>query len=409
MQKNIIIGIDASSDISALLDDNIKQFYFGYISEAYLANYATQHSLNRRYRLSEQYHSLKKAYATITQVQESGGIIYLALNAFGSNDTMMAEAMSLYKLFAHKVDGIIVATVAMAVMLKNLGYEKIVISNLFGVYTPQSVGFLQKQFKPMKIILPRDISLENIALIVTAYPEQKFECFLYGDNCRYSESFCFVEHGYDSVGFGSLCSFASTHKKPIKTASVHFKHIAKDSTLSTEEKKAKLSKEAMSIASVLDSSIVYLYEKDFDNLFKNIELLNRYDSTMILADRTLELRTMDLLSKLEIPLAQTLAKKLKEAKKEERNSYQIFHKLNPSAISQTLAFFERFDNIVSYKIPSRGRTHYKHLQNLDKESVYNYQESQYPLWDYTSKQTVLRYSKTSPHCYQMPMQKQPTS
>ena len=379
MQKNIIIGIDESSDISTLLDDNIKQFYFGYISEAYLANYATQHSLNRRYRLSEQYHSLEKAYATIAQVQEAGGIIYLALNAFGSNETMMAEALSLYKLFAHKVDGIIVATVAMAVMLRDLGYEKMVISNLFGVYTPQSVGFLQKQFNPMKIILPRDISLENIALIVTAYPEQKFECFLYGDNCRYSESFCFVEHGYDSVGFGSLCSFASTHKKPIKTASVHFKHIAKDSTLSTEEKKAKLSKVSLDIASVLDLCVLHRYEKDYTNLHKMLELLSRYDVQAFLADKTLELRTLDLLSGLETAPAQTLREKLSQAKAHKFDTYRSFHKLNAPAIAETLAFFKNYENIVSYKIPSRGRNHYKHLQELDSTEAYNYQESQYPL------------------------------
>jgi hypothetical protein len=379
MQKNIIIGIDESSDISTLLDDNIRQFYFGYISQTYLADYSTQHSLNRRYRLSEQFGSLELAYATIAQVQKAGGVIYLALNAFGSNEIMMAEAMRLYTLFAHKVDGIIVATVAMAVMLKEQGYEKIVISNLFGVYAVQSVGYLQKQFNPMKIILPRDISLENIEQIVSTYPKQDFECFLYGDNCRYSESFCFVKHGYDSVGFGSLCGFASTHKKPIKTASVNFKHIAKDSTLSIEEKKEKLSKVPMDIASVLDQCIVHRYENDFALLHKKVELLERYDIHTFLRDKSLKLRTLDLLRGLETTSANALRDKLTHTTSQAFDSYRSFHKLNAPAIAKTVAFFEQFDNIVSYKIPSRGRNHHKYLQEPKSGTTYKYQESQYRL------------------------------
>ncbi|PTB85788.1 hypothetical protein C9925_02530 [cyanobacterium G8-9] len=110
-----------------------------------------------------------------------------------------------------------------------------------------------------------------------------------------------------------------------------------------------------------------------------LELLSRYDVQAFLADKTLELRTLDLLTGLETATAQTLREKLSQAKAQKFDTYRSFHKLNAPAIAETLAFFKNYENIVSYKIPSRGRTHYKHLQELDSTEAYNYQESQYPL------------------------------
>jgi len=377
MQEKIIIGIDENSDIDALLNDNIRQFYFGYISADFQEAYATQHGLNRRYRLSEQFTSLEHAYQTIETIHAHGGRVYLALNTFGANAVMMAEAKRLFGLFAQRVDGIIVANVAMAQMLKSERYDKIVTSNLFGVYTPQAVAFLQKHFAPEKIILPRDIALDDIAHIVTAYPKQDFECFLYGDNCRYSESFCFVEHGYDSVGFGSLCRYATAHKKPVRAAVPSFRQVSKDAALTHEEKRAFFAKEALDIASLIDACIEARYSGAFETLHKKLEMLGRYDVAHFTT--TLKLRTVDMLQGITTPTAQTLLKRLSAYQPQEDESYRRFHKLNASAIAQTVAFFQRYENIVSYKIPSRGRAHHRHLHTVASDEPYNYTQSQYKL------------------------------
>ena len=379
MYKNIIIGIDESSDIAKLLDEGVRQFYLGYIPPEYLETYATQTSLNRRYRAKEQFTSFERTVATIEQIHAGAGTVYLALNAFGSNHIMLKYSEALYGLFAPLVDGIIVANITTATLLKKRGYKKIVLSNLFGVYTPQSVRFLQKQFAPMKIILPRDIDLKNIEAIVTAFPLQAFECFLYGDNCRFSESFCFTEHGYDSVGFGSLCSFASTHKQLVKAPLPTFKHIIKDSTLSVEEKKEQLSKQALDVVSLLDACHLALYENNSAKLAKLLDILERFDSENFMTSKALYVRVLLFLEHIELLSAKRLYSKLKEHGYVETDAYRSFHNLNTQAIQKTLAFFEKFENIVSYKIPSRGRDHYKYLKQDTPKETYNYKESQYKL------------------------------
>jgi len=378
MINKLIIGIDETTDIDSLLSDGVEQFYFGYIPNSYIDKYATQTSLNRRYRLKEQFSNLELCYDVIEKIKAKNATIYLALNSFTSNEIMSEYSKEIYELFCEKVDGIIVANVSMAMMLKTLNYDKMVMSNLFGVYSTDAVEFLVHQFKPMKIILPRDISLENIKKIVTTFPHTDFECFLYGDNCRYSESFCFSEHGYDSVGFGSLCSYAQEQKILLKTTTPAYKQIVKNPKLTDDEKRELLAKKTISIEVLLDELELYSYEFKSVEVSQTLELLSMYDIAMFKKSKQLYIRAINILKNLELDKATELLNKLQNSVFQEDERYKKFHKLNKSAITQTVDFFEQFKNITSYKIPSRGRELYKYIFN-DVDESYNYKESQYKL------------------------------
>ena len=310
-----IIGISQQSDIDELLLLGFRQFYFGYIDESYIERYATQISPNRRYRAKEQYTSYEKICKEIEKIHHHGGIVYLAINAFFSNEIILGEIRRYATLFETLVDGMIVANMPTLLYLHHLGYKKIVLSNLFGIYSKEAVAFFLP-FSPIKIILPRDIMPEELERIVSAYPQMQFEAFLFGDNCRFSEAFCFSEHGYDSLEFGSLCSYAINSKEAIDAADARFKHILKHPKLTNEEKAERL---------------------------QAVTIHRGY-------------RTLD----------------------KEDNPYKIFHKLNKTAIMKTIELFEKHPNITSYKIPSRGREFVKFLLDETTEP-YNYKESQYDL------------------------------
>ena len=376
--KNIIIGIDENSDIKQLLADGIRQFYFGYVPLEFIQTYSTQTSLNRRYRQKEQFSDISRAKHSIKQIQKYGGTIYLALNSFTSNEILKDYSLEVFKEFKDIVDGIIVANITIATMLKKQNYKNIIISNLFGVYNLSAVRFLIKQFDPIKIILPRDIRLEDIQKIVTHFPSMKFECFLYGDNCRYSESFCFSEHGHDSVGFGSLCSFAFENKKLVNSSNPAYKQILKDTKLTKDEKQEILKTKYLDIASLLDELELYSYEFESKKIAKILDTLSLYDIKNFTKDKQLYIRAINILSNLEFDGAKKILEKLKTNKPTQQDSYKIFHKLNSKAIRDTIEFFSKFENIVSYKIPSRGRELYKYIFDLKQED-YNYTQSQYRL------------------------------
>jgi len=372
----IIIGIDQTTDIDKLLDYGIKQFYFGYIDKEYLQKYALQTSLNRRYRQKEQFTSLDNVFETIDKIHANGGTIDLALNAFTSNAIMREYLLKLFEQFKERVDGIIVANITTASLLKRQNYKNIIISNLFGIYSTGTVQFIIDSFHPKKIILPRDISLKDIKSIVTTFKDMKFECFLYGDNCRFSESFCFSEHGYDSIKFGSLCSYALTNSLLVKAANPAFKHIVKNGKLSDKEKKELLRKKSIDIESLLDNLEINMYENNLKEVTEILEILSLFDKEMFYKSKKLYVRALNVLKNLDFAKAKELYDALKRKPFKEEDSYKIFHKLNSNAIYKTLKFFSEFQNITSYKIPSRGRDLYQYLIKNSNEP-YNYKESQY--------------------------------
>lgn len=275
--KNLIVGIDENTNVQELLSIGIKQFYFGYLPQNFIDKYDSKLSLNRRDNIKEQFINLHKIFDIIEKVQKSGAIIYLTLNHITSNQTMLDESKKIYEIFKDKVDGIIVSNITIATYLKNDGYSKIVTSNLFGCYSCQSIEFLISQFNPIKVILPRDMQLKDIEKIVNYFPNMKFECFLFGDGCKFSESFCFVYYGEDDLLKPTLCSYASTNNKIVKKANPSFKMIVKDGTLDETEKKESLQNKSSDVSSLIDELFILSGNFSSKDIVYVLNMLARLD------------------------------------------------------------------------------------------------------------------------------------
>ena len=134
----------------------------------------------------------------------------------------------------------------------------------------------------------------------------------------------------------------------------------------------------MSTENLLDELLIVYYDFDSKKIVQVLEILSMYDSEMFYASKKLYIKAISTLERLEFDKAQTLLEKLKQKPFEPQDSYKSFHKLNTNAIQKTLAFFAEFENISSYKIPSRERDFYKYIASGEEEA-YNYKESQYRL------------------------------
>ena len=377
MYQKLIIGIDQTTDVDTLLSLGVRQFYFGYLPTSFLEKYSSQISINRRYRESEQFCDLTQLLDIISKIHQKGAIVYLALNAMSSNEKLLEYTKEVYTLLHKEVDGIIVANITLATFLKNQHYPNIILSNLFGIYTVQSAQFFIKQFAPKKVILPRDISLETVGAIASHFPNTAFEVFLYGDNCRYSESFCFAEHGYDSIEMPSLCTFASENKIPISKPDPAYKQIVNNTTLLVSDKKVKFQKKYMDVKTLLDEIEVSLDTFNSKKIAENFQLLSRYDIEYLKRDSVLMSRLKNLCKRVDLPSSSSLCEEIKSLSFAPVDSYKQFHKLNASAIKSSIKYFEKYPNITSYKIPARGRNIIQFLEVLTQDDTYNYTQSQY--------------------------------
>ena len=384
--NKLIVGIDQSSDVKQLLDLGIRQYYAGYLPPEWVARYATQVSLNRRYRLKEQFTDRARLNERIRTIKENGGQFFLALNAPYLNPELSPAAYALADHFAASdIDGIIVGSMTLLSHLRRAGYDKIVVSNLLGSYSAEAVGFFVDHFAPRKIILPRDLMLDEIDRIVSQHPGIDFEVFLFGDHCRLSEAHCLVEHGHDRVLRNDLCSYASLHRQYHRRANVNFKNILRDKGRSEAEKLGKLRAVSYHLPDILDALDVSLAEGRLSELVQGIQQFSRLDFGERLAEnRPLLCRALNLFRRITLPQAESLVCELETlfAQPVSVPGDETFHKLNPCAVQGALARFAKHENIVSYKIPARGRDVFRLLNGSEAttpQPIYDYRASQYRL------------------------------
>lgn len=327
--------------------------------ESWISTYATQLSLNRRYRLKEQFTRLERLVAAIASIHERGGQLDMALNAPYFNRELLPHALDAANLFLRLgVNGIVVGSLALLNALRERGYEGIVLSNLLGCYSAEAVAFFVERFRPARVVLPRDLLPEEIARIVSQHPEVAFEVFLFGDHCRLSEAYCFVEHGYDSVVRQDLCGYAATQRRYHRRAVPAFKRVLRDANLSPAEKADKLRGISQHLPDILDDLEVALAEGKLVAAQQAVDRFARLDYRERLADDRVTLcRALNVFRRLDWPSGEAIRRELEAvfSAPPVAAGEAAYLKLDATAIAASIARFAQHPNIVAYKIPARGR------------------------------------------------------
>jgi hypothetical protein len=175
----------------------------------------------------------------------------------------------------------------------------------------------------------------------------------------------------------SLCTFASQNKIPITKPDPAYKQIINNSTLLDSKKREKLQKKYIDVKTLLDEIELSLDRFNSKKIAENFLLLSRYDIEYLKKDTVLFSRLRNLCKRVDFPSSSVLCEKIKSLSFEVEDSYKKFHKLNSTAIKNSIKYFEKHPNITSYKIPARGRNIIQFLKILNQDDTYNYTQSQY--------------------------------
>jgi len=366
----LCLGLDEKSSIDALLALGIKQFFVGYLTPEWIATYGSQISPNRRYRIKEQFLNLEQLSATVQRIRQADGEVFLALNAPSFNTTTIDDVQAMVTAAKDMAfNGIIAGSLSLLLHLKEIGYDNIVISNLLGCYSAEAVSFFVDQFHPYKVVLPRDLRHEEIANIVQKHPTTRFEVFLFGDHCRLSEANCFVEHGYDSVIKKDLCNYAVDKKIYRSRARPDFKTICLNPHLTADEQMQKLASRRYDLKSLLDALDQAIFLGNIKAIADILDEMEYIDLAWNIQQHSeLFYRAINTLKRIDMPKAVQLCQRV-EAEKEDvmldkkQRSYAAFHRVDQKSIADAVNFFSQFENIVSYKIPTRGRDALKRIDD----------------------------------------------
>lgn len=183
----------------AHVDDYIRcgagEFYMGFYDEAWHEKFGDFADINRMsgYKKVSNPHSLEEVLDIIKDIKDKGKLVYITFNSsIYSQEQYEYLRRYMEKLKGVNVDGVIVSCVELVELAKEVGVPS-VISTIAGIYN-QDIAKFYVERGAKRIILPRDLSVDEIEHIVKAVPNVEYEVFMMRNGCAFSDANCLGMH-----------------------------------------------------------------------------------------------------------------------------------------------------------------------------------------------------------------------
>ena len=197
IKMKITAGLGRLEDFQRLVRAGADELFTGFVPLEWLEKYGNDLPLNRREVLLQDIQISCLADMRILACMKADANVNVAV-AFNSP----FYAPSAYPLIADLLCSLqstgfhdfIVADPGLLVYLRAQNIRaNFHISGEAGVYSPDSVRFFE-QLGASRIIFPRKVSPERMALCIAAAPGLEYEAFVLNEMCHYSGAFCSSLH-----------------------------------------------------------------------------------------------------------------------------------------------------------------------------------------------------------------------
>jgi len=191
----ILSPIDRAAEVGPLVDAGADELYGGYVSGAWLKKYSLLGSANQRYFPSAQFSGLSELRATIKDAHRRGAKFFLVLNApfytAAQHDDLLVDAA---RYAGYGVDAFIVADIGLIMRLRDrLPGVPVHLSTLSTIFNSAAAGFFER-LGVGRMVLPRELTLAEMAGIAKANPSVEFDAFIMVGKCPNIEGFCSFTH-----------------------------------------------------------------------------------------------------------------------------------------------------------------------------------------------------------------------
>ncbi|WP_025915924.1 U32 family peptidase [Herminiimonas sp. CN] len=189
-------------EIEPLVAAGAKELYCGVVPSNWVAQFNTG-AVNRRY--FSNLPSLSELEKAVTIAHGAGAQLFLVLNAQHYGTDQLDALVNLGNSFNEMGgDAVIVADLTLIVALReqvpDLGIH---VSSVASCRNSAAVSFY-RDLGVRRVILPRDVTLDEIEVIAKAVPDVEIEVFILNDGCVFEEGVCHTIHLPKKLG-GPIC------------------------------------------------------------------------------------------------------------------------------------------------------------------------------------------------------------
>lgn len=189
--------------LDSLIALGAQEMYMGFCEPEWSVYFGQYSDINRLtlFKETANRYTLKDIPSIVEQSHLRGCRLYITINAPGyTKEQKKVLERYIEYLGQCQVDGVIISIPELVEVVRKY-HMQAVASTMCGIYN-QDIARFYADLGISRMILPRELSLRDIASIMKAVPEVEYEAFLMRNGCRYSDAYCLGLHGGDC---GALC------------------------------------------------------------------------------------------------------------------------------------------------------------------------------------------------------------
>ena len=218
---NVLVPLNNIDHIDDYIAAGAVEYYIGFYDEAWHEKFGEYADINRLtgFKKTANPYSFEEVLEIIKCVKQKGVQVYVTFNSSLYNEEQL-EYIEHYmeRLKETNLDGVIVSCVELIEVANKVGIPS-VISTIAGIYNSDMVRFYH-DMGAKRVILPRDLSTEEIEEIIKNSPPIEYEIFMMRNGCRFSDSNCLGFHRLEKT---SICACIGNAGRDLYMGGKNFK------------------------------------------------------------------------------------------------------------------------------------------------------------------------------------------
>lgn len=193
--------VGSADEVEMLVGSGATELYTGFVPSEWTDRFTDAVWINRRGPASGNLRTVAELEAVCRSAHEAGATLSVTLNAphhAGERLDLAAEIAGAAKEVG--VDALIVADPGLLLTLHRRGID--LETRLSSVAATHSIAAARLAARPIRdgglgvrrVVLPRHVTVDEVADVVAAVPEIAFEVFGMNDQCPFEEGHCFTQH-----------------------------------------------------------------------------------------------------------------------------------------------------------------------------------------------------------------------
>lgn len=216
-----LVPLNNKEHIDDYIQAGAEEFYIGFYDDKWHEQFGEYGDINRLtgFKKTANPYDFNEMLDIVKLIKQKGAMIYITFNASIYSQAMLDKIETyLLPIKEAGADGVIVSCAELVTKAADAGIP-VVVSTISGVYNSDLVRFY-KDLGAKRIILPRDLSIDEIESITSKVQDVEYEIFMMRNGCRFSDAHCL---GFHRLEMPSICSFIGRANREVGLEHEKFK------------------------------------------------------------------------------------------------------------------------------------------------------------------------------------------